>query len=466
MPPLSHPRQLHLIVAGLLATGAVLAANAIAAPQQPAVFETVAVHAVGGEPAVTYNPSDPANLVVMNKSGTAVSFDHGDSWRYVGPDVADPQVVADRDGRFYATAPSDGSQYDTLGPGVLVQTSTDGGLSWTKPVQVFPHTGWAQADDRPWLAIDPQTGTAYATVARHRVPPGWGQTPSSYVFLPTTSTPPADIAACQANALDNALIDCGDRIVTASHDGGVTWTPEQPMDSPDYPNSMTGGFNAIPVAAFGYLATVYFASSAPGAQCPCVVFEFSRDDGRHWTRRVIPGAVPQAHGGVSGLQTTGPGELVIGDGQTTVFGPYPAADPSHPGRFAFLEPANDHTDLLLYETSDFGQTWVGPVHLGRRDGNVKERPWLAFSPHGALAAYWRTDYAADSTFDPWVSVARSGDIRDFEPPVRMSAHRAPISETSDDNSDAVIDDHYVYVTWGDSTKDNQTEAWIGRYQYQ
>ena len=454
-------RPLAVVATATTLGAALFAASATAS--EPRTFSTVGITGVGGEPSVAFDPRSPGHLLFMTKSGIAVSNDHGQHWKTVAPGIADPQLVYTK-GRFYAPAPGEASQSDTLGPGALIQSSADGGLSWSKAVQAFPDTGWAEADDRLWMAADPQTGTVYASVARHRVPPGWGRTPSSYVFVPSASSPPADNITCQANALDNAMTDCGDRIVAASHDGGLSWTPEQPTDSPDYPNSMSGGFNSIPVAAYGSLATVYFASKAPGASCPCVVFETSRDDGRHWKRHVVPGAKPQIHGGIDSLEASGPGALLIGDGQSTIFGPYPAADPAHPGHFAFLEPTMDHVGLFLYETRDFGNTWVGPVRIGQPDGNVKERPWLAFSPHGALAAYWRTDYATDQTFDPWVAVSPTGGIRGFGAPVRVDRHRSAISETSDDNSDAKVDDHYVYVTWGDS-RSGQTEGWFGRYRY-
>jgi hypothetical protein len=427
-------------------------------------FSTVGIRGVGGEPAVVFNPRRPREIVFMTKSGIAVSFDAGRRWTTVAPGVADPQLVADSTGRIYAPAPSDASESDWLGPGALIQTSTDGGLSWARPVQAFPHVGIAEASDRLWLAVDQQTNTVYATVARHRVPPGWGRTPSREVFAPSTSSPVLDNVTCEANALNNPLTDCGDRIVAATHDGGRTWSAEQPMDSPDYPNSLTGGFNAIPVAANGYLATVYYASSAPGGGCPCVVFETSRDDGRHWNRHVVPGAKPQVHGGVESVQANGLGALLIGDGQSAVFGPYPAADPAHPGHFAFLEGTADHTGLLVYETSDFGRSWTRPVRIGQRNADVKERPWLAFSPHGALAAYWRDDHASDQTFDPWVAVSPSGGAEGFGSPVRIDSHRTAISETSDDNSDAKIDDHFVYVTWGDS-RSGETQGWFGSYRY-
>ena len=456
---LSHRRG--PLVAGTAVLGVVLAA-ASAPAAEPKTFSTVGIAAAGGEPAVAFNPEQPTHLVFMTKSGIAVSTDHGRHWRTVAPGIADPQLVYAK-GRFFAPAPGEASQSDTLGPGALIQSSADGGLTWSKAVQAFPGTGYAEAYDRLWMAADPQTGTVYASVARHRVPPGWGRTPSTDVFVPTPSTPPTALA-CQGNALDNALTDCGDRIVAASHDAGRTWTAEQPMDSPDYPNSLSGGFNAIPVAAFGHLATVYFSSNAPGAKCPCVVFETSRDDGRHWSRHVVPGAQPQVRGGVDSVQSSGPTALLIGDGQSSIFGPYPAADPARPGHFAFLEPTMDHEGLFVYETRDFGRTWAGPVRISQDDGNVKERPWLAFSPHGALAAYWRTDHSSDQTFDPWVAVAPSGDIHAFDPPVRVDGHRTAISETSDDNSDAKIDDHYVYVTWGDS-RSGETQGWFGRYRY-
>ena len=98
------------------------------------------------------------------------------------------------------------------------------------------------------------------------------------------------------------------RWVVASHDQGRTFGPPHAIDSNLYPQiqgQQAGDY--VPAAANGLLAFTYTASAAPGATCPCGIFETSRDDGATWTRHPAPF----------------PANWV-------------AADPGHPGRFAIM----------------------------------------------------------------------------------------------------------------------------------
>lgn len=139
--------------------------------------------------------------------------------------------------------------------------------------------------DRPLIGSDPNTGTIYASCSDHGDQSG-GEGQSDWE---------AFFALCRSNVFSSGITtNCGRRYISASHDHGKTWTPWEPEDGAGWPASYTGAFDGIPVGAHGVLATAYVAGAAPGSDCTqCAVFETSTNDGKTWSRHLIPGATPQ-----------------------------------------------------------------------------------------------------------------------------------------------------------------------------
>lgn len=111
------------------------------------------------EPSIAINPINPNNVVLVMQTSVRVfsSFDMGETW--LGPNMvpsseeglwtADPDIIADTNGNFYATYMSisrDGKS------DLVISKSKDGGLSW-KIVHVIKGEG--KDLDRPWVAVDP-----------------------------------------------------------------------------------------------------------------------------------------------------------------------------------------------------------------------------------------------------------------------------------------------------------------------
>jgi hypothetical protein len=281
--------------------------------------------------------------------------------------------------------------------------------------------------DRPWLVSDATTGRLYVSFTVHDDNGGGEGAPAWELSS----------LACKTTILTNPAFDCGRQYVSASGDFGHTWTSFQPFDSSDYPAGVTGGFSSGPVATRGVLATAYLAGSVPGGrQCPCTVFETSRDDGITWKRHVVPAAVP--------------GAAIVSTEQSTLFEPYVAADPSRAGRYAVMVFDAAQTHLLVYVTPDSGAHWRGPARLAERGGVKRYLPWIAYGPSGALGAIWRTTYADDS-YAAWAAVSPRGGTR-FARPVRLSSARSPgpVSQLAgDDASDVALDRTYLHGVWGD-----------------
>jgi hypothetical protein len=279
--------------------------------------------------------------------------------------------------------------------------SKDGGQTWSDELRVMGSASSGTYDfaegsghpintfDRPWLVVDQSDGTVY--VAAH-------------------------------NIVDH------EGFITASTDGAQSFGTIYALDSPDAP---WGGFGGNIAAANGILASAYTATEAPGGTCPCVVFETSTDQGKSFTRHVVPLKDP-----------------------TDQLSPYIAADPTTKGHFALTVLDASGTKNQVYVTADSGKTWHGPTLVAQDPANQRFKPWMSYGPSGQLALVWRTFYS-DKSYDVWAAVASDETKKGatFSAPVRVSSVAAqypPSGSLGDDFSFIIPDRKYVHVGWGDS----------------
>jgi hypothetical protein len=406
-----------------------------------------------GEPEIAVNPVNASQLFTFwtsfqiplviggplpaNPCGGLVSGDGGLHWHPVQVPVntvqytngcGDGAVAAGPHGTLYAgginpsfTAITSGG-ITVGGAGIVVHgqdsvtRSTDWGKTWSPPVETMGSdgkrfalnksklaSGGAPVDsfDRPFLAVDQSTNTVYA----------------SGVNL--------------ANR---------ERFVTASTDEARSFGLVYALDSTDYPHATQGGGTIA--AAHGALAAAYTATQAPGASCPCVIFETSTDHGSTFARHVVP--------------------LV---NAATAPGPFLTADPSTKGRFALTVLDSTGTENQVYVTDDSGATWHGPTLVGETPANQRFKPWMSYSPSGQLALVWRTKYS-NGSYDVWSAIGHDGGQNGavFSAPVRVSSATAPYPPGyygGDDFSFIVADRKYVHVGWGDS-RSGATQDWYAR----
>ncbi len=467
------------LIAALLAGLGVRTARA----SGPVVFDSqVNPNDGAGEPEVAVDLKDPNVVVDTYTKGVAVSRDGGRHWKTVIYDnnAGDPVVTSDADGRFFLTITSYGTDL----------VSSDGARTWSptgsplhanplpfgsspQDMSVHPSDGpvyWGPSVigcDRPLITTDLSTGTIYASCTDHGDQSGGEGSP----------TWPAYFAACRSNVFSSGYItNCGRRYVTASKDRGRTWTPWAPEDAAGWPAGYTGAFDGIPVAAHGVLATSYIAGAAPDSDCTqCVVFETSTNGGATWRRHLVPGATAQI---ASFSPFTPPGEIYVqyaaggNDNQTMWFEPYVAADPALPGRFAIMVLDSTRTEMLVFETTDYGATWTGPAVVGDRVHRV-DKPAMAFGPTGALGLMWKRVLGPSLSYDVWAAVSPTGTLS-FGHPVRLSS--APSKEETcglgggegqayacDELSWVTVDATHLDGTWGDNRAGEN--PWFGRYDF-
>jgi hypothetical protein len=394
-----------------------------------------------GEPEIAVNPANPNQMyvdgatfpvpLVLNGQspvpdtcGGWASGNGGLSWQpspFPQPICEDGEAVFGPDGTLYTggdvatstnVVPCSTPGIIKVGPAcVLIHgfdpifRSTDGGHTWSAPVHVMGSTSlgpfpFAQGSgtpidtfDRPWISVDQSTNTVYAI--GHNI---------------------ADHEA----------------FVTASTDEAHSFGPIYAVDSPDYPSAgLSGGTFS---AANGVLAVSYVAAKAPGASCPCTIFETSTDHGATFTRHIIPTVNPAAQPD-----------------------PFTAADPSASGHFAVTILDATGMQNQVYTTDDSGATWHGPAVVAAPQSGQVFKPWITFGPHGVIALAWRIFTGAPNTspYLVWAAVGRdeghNGPV--FSAPMQVSSEPGAYPaqyQGGDDFSFITLNGDTVRVGWGDS----------------
>jgi hypothetical protein len=227
------------------------------------------------EPHIAVNPAHPRNLIAVysqdNQINTVASAsrDGGRHWTPVpipglsdctngtAGNAIDPRVTIGPDGIAYTSS----SDQSTTTQSVLVNTSTDGGRSWSNPVTVDTYS----SIDGPDIIADPnRAGTAYATWTRipsigqpsllfSRTTDG-GVTWTSPTFIPITPDPGDSEAGSEIHVLpDGTLVGISiqDRIdLTRCGEGCVDGpTDVRLVRSTDQGDNWSGPIHVASVAA-------------------------------------------------------------------------------------------------------------------------------------------------------------------------------------------------------------------------
>jgi hypothetical protein len=179
---------------------------------------------------------------------------------------------------------------------------------------------------------------------------------------------------------------------------------------------------------------------------------------------------------VATLATTATnGNLILGGGFRTNAFPQAAVNPVNGDLYVVFNdnPAGaDKADIFFTQSSNFGGTWSTPVRVNDDAGtNDQWQPTLAVMPNGEhlfISFYDRRLDPANSLIDVFGVIGDiSGGVVTFEPNFRITTASFPVVIGQDpvvnpvymgDYDQAVADNNFFYVTWGDNRLANPNFA--------
>lgn len=348
------------------------------------------------EPSLAVNPLNPGNLVGFwqqdrwsdgGAQGLMIgaSFDGGNTWsRQALPfsqcaggnalRASDPWVSFGKDGSAYAIglAFNGGVLQAGSSGGVLVSRSTDGGMTWTKPITLI-QDGDQFFNDKETITADP--------------------TDASYVY-----------AVWDRLTVQNT----GPTYFSRSSDGGATWEAARPIYDPG-PSSQTVG-NQIVVLPDGTLVLFFtqIDQAADGTLSATFDVLHSADHGSTWSSVPVQLAQSLGVGTRDPYDGTpvrdGVGLLSVAVGPTGRL--YAAWQDS---RFS----GGNHDAIAFAQSGDGGTTWSAPVAINGAPAVPAFTPSLAVAADGTLAVtyYDFRDAGSSSTMlltDVWFATSSDG----------------------------------------------------------
>jgi hypothetical protein len=326
---------------------------------------------VAAEPYVTVNPTNRQNIVAEwidhGQAGNVAgaSFDGGKTWRNVAmpgisqctggtaPEGVDPWLSFAPNGDLYSI----GIAFGLPAQPMLVNKSTDGGLTWSNPVQLNMTGNPARDDDKPSITADPTNSNfVYATWARY------------------------------TKSFDG---NNSETMFARSTDGGHTWQPEQVIHNASG-NDFNWG-NQIVVLPNGTLIDAFSEGRFTNNHLGVLTLLRSTDHGQTWSSS-ISAAVQEP---LVDPNVQPPNALVTDPdtGQAVEAHPmFPSitVDPHSGNLYAVWIDARfsnfQYNSIALSMSSDGGFTWSNPIQVNQTPNSVPAIDRQAFNPVVAVAA--------------------------------------------------------------------------------
>ncbi len=334
---------------------------------------------VATEPQIAVNPTNPNNIVAeWIDDGAAglvagVTFDGGKSWKNLAiPGISqctggtetqgwDPWVSFAPNGNLYSIGIAGGLK----GTGqLLVSKSTDGGLTWSNPIQVNSPgnsgTGYGPVkDDKPSITADPTNPNyIYAT---------WAEFNNSNPL--------------KANSAQTMF--------ASSTDGGQSWQPEQPIHTA--PGTDFNWGNQIVVLPNGTLIDAFTEGDINNNKPITLTLLRSTDHGQTWSApisAIVQQPLVVAHSSPPNAVITDPNT-----GQSVEAHPMfdsVAVDPASGNLYAvWLDGrfSNSQINSIAFSmSSDGGFTWSNPIQVNQTPTNLPLSDQQAWNPTVPVSA--------------------------------------------------------------------------------
>lgn len=330
------------------------------------------------EPSICINPKNTDELVAgANINNLYYSHDGGESWTQTPITCpwgvwGDPVIGVDTTGAFFflhLSNPPVGNWIDRI----VIQKSVDAGISWSDGA--YTGLNGAKAQDKHWIAVDPQSNALYVT---------WTQFDQYGSTVPT----------------DSSII-----LFSKSTDGGLTWSAAKRINkiSGDCVDSDDTAEGAVPCVGPG--GEVYVAWSNRSK----IWFDRSTDGGQTWLSNDIlvsdqPGGWDYAIPGIyraNGLPVTACDR---------------SGGPHHGTIYVnWTDQRNgpENTDVWLSRSADGGQTWSAPARVNN-DNTTRQQFFTWMTIDQATGYLWFVYYDRrnynDARTDVFMAVSKDGGL--------------------------------------------------------
>ncbi|MBK9282835.1 MAG: T9SS type A sorting domain-containing protein [Sphingobacteriaceae bacterium] len=423
-----------------------LCINSALYAQVPADLNINANLTFNGEQSMAMHPNNPAHLVVAWMKyifapapagmmiATSTSTNGGLTWStpvnipHFRPHwtSADPTLAFNTNGDIYLGYIDYKIQKDS--GAVYVAKSTNGGTSWGTPSKVIDFFDNADlAIDRPWIAVD-NSGGAY----------------DGNVYCVTMSIKEDPLPH------HNYLMK--------STNGGNTWSAPLQIDVA-IPGGPTVKPMGIPcVSKNGKLNIAYFSYNPPQSLLGRFICASSIDGGNSLSAAVIQtiGATP------------------ITNDTLLQYSYHLAANPTNSNNlvFTYVDKSNNDYDINSAYSNDGGNSWSNAQRITNdliNNGNNQDMCWAGFSSTGKYAGVWRdrraNSGAQNQPYKIWGSLSVDGGAN-FTPNFQVSQSDGPLMIPVDGNDflGCVLNDTVVYSCWTDKRNGSTNQLYFNKYK--
>ena len=380
-----------------------------------------------GEPYLAVDPQNSNHLVAawmgfqLNQKvviKSVVSTDGGGSWsapvwqahQQAGNSSADVSLGFDLNGNLYM-AYIDYDNVNFTNGAVICRKSTDGGLSWGPAVVARSIASCPNklCIDRPWIAVDPLTGSVVIT-STNANQPGTVQAP----FHPYMAISSDQGASFSLQELDSAPYLAGNAI-------------SQPMPSPAFAND-------------GLFMAIYPSYETTQSILPRVV-EVSKTVAASFYNYQIA------------FQGLGFGT----QNDTLKSGPHLSLDPTNSNRanYAFISEVYGDPDIICIDKN--GGAWSAPMRVNQDiqgNGVIQDLIWSDYDTDGDLAVCWRDrrngvpgTYQSPSQIFCRIQSNQTWGTEFLISP--LVAHDSILLENGNDFLNVQFSNNQLYTIWGD-----------------
>jgi len=334
------------------------------------------------EPSIYINHKNPLNIVAGSVLDFVhVSFDGGKTWntnrmKSTYGVFGDPSIVANKNGQFFYfhLSDPDGTNWKSnrILDRMVVQSSLDGGLSWSSGVGINKNSPKQQ--DKEWATINPVTNEIYLT---------W----------------------TEFDKYGSKSVKDKSRILfSKSSDNGLTWS--KPFELSELKGNALDDNRTVEgaVPSVGPNGEIYVAWSYDNN----IYFDKSLDDGKTWLSNDILATTQPLGWGfdipglkrANGMPITGVDISATSKYKGTVY-----------INFADQRNGTDNTDIFIVKSTDGGNTWCKAIKVNQ--DNTKSHQfftWMSVDPvtgYLYIVYYDRSKYK-DNRTDVVLAVSKDG----------------------------------------------------------